>query len=190
MQGWKLGQWGVGFHGDVPVQLDTVLLYSKLSHKAVTKTTPSAGQAQMSFDNKNRPVRRQRLLETPAAAAGPRDVQSAYAATHVTKRFSATQAGALKLARCFGDALVCVRYRHDPEGSYRYTTVELVVDEAPVVRRTDPDAKVMVHVAFDDTQLQKLVRAHGARWDNRQRLWAMPRRTAKKLGLLACIVKT
>lgn len=146
----------------------------------------------MSFDNKNRPVRQQRPPKMPAgvAAAGPRDRQSAYADTHVAKRFSATQAGALKLARRFGDALVCVRYRHNPEGSYRYTTVELVVDEAPVARRADPDATVMVHVAFGDTKLQKLARTHGARWDDRKRLWAMPRRAAKKLGLLECIVKT
>ena len=125
-----------------------------------------------------------------AVADAPRDMQSAYAATHVVKRFSATQPGALKLARRFGDALVCVRYRHDPEGRYRYTTVELVVDEAPVKRRADLDATVMVHLAFNDTELQQLAHAHGARWDDRQRLWAMPRRTAKKLELLACIVKT
>ena len=129
-------------------------------------------------------------MASVAVADAPRDMQSAYAATHVVKRFSATQPGALKLARRFGDALVCVRYRHDPEGRYRYTTVELVVDEAPVKRRADLDATVMVHLAFNDTELQQLARAHGARWDDRQRLWAMPRRTAKKLELLACIVKT
>lgn len=145
----------------------------------------------MSFDNKNRTVRQQqRSPQTLAAAAGPGDRQSAYAATHVVKRFSAMQPGALKLARRFGDALVCVRYRHDPEGSYRYTTVELVVDEAPVARRADPDEAVMVHLAFGDTQLQQAARAHGARWDTRQRLWSMPRKTAKKLKLLACVVKT
>ena len=94
-----------------------------------------------------------------AVADAPRDLQSTYAATHVVKRFSATQPGALKLARRFGDALVCVRYRHDPEGRYRYTTVELVVDEAPVERRADLDATVMVHLAFNDTGLQQLARA-------------------------------
>ena len=140
--------------------------------------------------NNTRSARQQRLLMAPVAVAdAPCDVQSTYAATHVVKRFSATQPGALKLARRFGDALVCVRYRHDPEGRYRYTTVELVVDEAPVERRADLDATVMVHLAFNDTELQQLARAHGARWDDRQRLWAMPRRTAKKLELLACIVK-
>jgi len=116
-------------------------------------------------------------------------MESVYAATHVVKRFSATQPGALKLARRFGDALVCVRYRHDPQGRYRYTTVELVVDEAPVAQREDPDAMVLVHLAFDDTKRRQLVLAHGARWDTRHRLWSMPRKTAKKLRLVARIVK-
>ena len=143
-----------------------------------------------SNNNNNPPLRRQRLPLVPTAAAGPRDMESVYAATHVVKRFSATQPGALKLARRFGDALVCVRYRHDPEGRYRYTTVELVVDEAPVVRRADLDATVMVQLAFDDTERRQLALAYGARWDARQRLWSMPRRTAKKLRLLARIVQT
>ncbi|HKX41878.1 MAG TPA: hypothetical protein VJO99_12025, partial [Burkholderiaceae bacterium] len=55
--------------------------------------------------------------------------------THVVKRLSPTQAGALKLARRYGDALVCVRYRHDAAGRHRYTTVELIIDEAPIVPR-------------------------------------------------------
>ncbi len=118
-----------------------------------------------------------------------RDVQSAYADTHVVKRLSATQPGAMKLARRFGDVLVCVRYRHDKKNEYRYTTVELVVDEGPVVRRVAPNAVVMVHLAFDDTERRQLVLAHGAQWNARQRLWAMPHKTAKKLQLLANIVK-
>lgn len=144
-------------------------------------------------DNNNRTVRRaQRLPMARGAVAtdAPRDRQGAYAATHVVKRLSAAQPGALKLARRFGEALVCVRYRHDPEGRYRYTTVELVVDEAPVERRADLDATVMVHLEFNDTERRQLALAHGARWNARQRLWSMPRRTAKKLGLLARIVKT
>jgi hypothetical protein len=116
-------------------------------------------------------------------------MESVYAATHVVKRFSATQPGALKLARRFGDALVCVRYRHDPQGRHRYTTVELVVDEAPVAKREDPNAMVMVHLAFDETERRQLALVHGARWDARQRLWSMPRKTAKKLKMLARIKK-
>lgn len=114
-------------------------------------------------------------------------MESVYATTHVVKRLSASQPGALKLARRFGDALVCVRHRHDPVGRYRYTTVELVVDEAPVARKTKFD--VMVHLAFNETELRQLVLAHGAVWNAGRRLWSMPRSAAKELRLLTRIVK-
>lgn len=141
--------------------------------------------------NNTRPVRRERLLASNATAVGaaPRDMESVYAATHVVKRLSASQPGALKLARRFGDALVCVRHRHDPLGRYRYTTVELVVDEAPVARQSKLDAMVMVRLAFDEDELRQLVRAHGALWHAKRRVWCMPRSTAKGLRLLAHIVK-
>lgn len=188
MQGWKLDRWGVGLHGNFPVQLNTVLLYSKLIHKAVTEPPCLRGRHRMS-SNPTRPVRQERLLAPLAAEAGARSMESVYAATHVVKCLSASQPGALKLARRFGDALVCVRHRHDPVGRYRYTTVELVVDEAPVGRQTKFDAMVMVHLAFNETELRQLVLAHGALWNAGRRLWSMPRGTAKALRLLARIVK-
>lgn len=140
--------------------------------------------------NNTRPVRHERPLAANAAAAGAaRDMESVYAATHVVKRLSASQPGALKLARRFGDALVCVRHRHDPLGQYRYTTVELVVDEAPVARQPKFDVMVMVRLAFDETELRQLVSARGALWYAKRRVWCMPRSTAKELRLLARIVK-
>lgn len=135
------------------------------------------------------PVQHERRLASNAAGAGAaRNMESVYAATHVVKRLSASQPGALKLARRFGDALVCVRHRHDPLGRYRYTTVELVVDEAPVARQPKFDAMVMVRLAFNETELRQLVRTHGALWHAKRRLWCMPRSTAKELRLLTRIV--
>ena len=88
-----------------------------------------------------------------------RDMEAIYADTRIVKRLSATQPGALKLARRYGDALVCVRYRHDSDHRHRYTTVELVVDEAPVQNRARLDEIVMVHLAFDDTRRRQLALA-------------------------------
>ena len=113
-----------------------------------------------------------------------RDMEPVYAATRIVKRLSATQAGALKLAQRYGEALVCVRYRHDAEGRLRYTTVELVVDRAPIAARADPDELVMVRLDFDDAQLRQQALASGARWDARRHLWCMTRRTAKRLRLV------
>lgn len=70
---------------------------------------------------------------THPALSGPRP---AWNRTRVLRKLSPQQVGALKLARRFGDLLVCVRYRHDPDRQVRYTTVELVVDSVTVRRRT------------------------------------------------------
>jgi len=115
---------------------------------------------------------------------------NAYGRARVVKRLSPTQPGALKLARRFGDALVCVRYRHDTEKRHRYTTVELVVDQAPIARRqASLDAIVVVRIPFGDTARQNQARTLGAKWDGRDRVWYMRRSTAKRLGLLKHIVE-
>ncbi|GAB4373538.1 MAG: hypothetical protein Kow0042_17510 [Calditrichia bacterium] len=41
------------------------------------------------------------------------------------------QPGTKKLSQKFGADLVCVRYRYDATQKKRYTTVEVVIDEAP-----------------------------------------------------------
>jgi len=115
----------------------------------------------------------------------------AYSQTRVVKKLSATQAGARKLARLYGDALVCVRYRHDAERRCRYTTVELVVDRAPIARRNRSlDAIVVVRIPFGDTERQMQAQVHGARWDAKTKVWYMRRSTAKQLGLQKLIIET
>ena len=108
----------------------------------------------------------------------------------VVKKISATQSGALKLARRYGEALVCVRYRHDAEKQHRYTTVELVVDQAPILRRKRPlDAVVVVRIPLGDTARQRRAESLGAKWDGNACVWYMRRSTAKQIGLLKQIVE-
>ena len=122
-------------------------------------------------------------LPQPPPNRTARDMEPVYAQTRVVKRLSASQSGAIKLARRFGDALVCVRYRRDMEGLIRYTTVELVVDRVPVVTRKKPDSIVTMKIEFDDSSLRQLMLAHGARWDARKQVWRMTLLSATKLGL-------
>ena len=117
-------------------------------------------------------------------------MEAIYADTRIVKRLSASQPGAIKLAQRYGDALVCVRYRHDAQGGRRYTTVELVIDEAPIATRTDLDEWVMVRIDFNDIQRHRQAREHGAKWDSKRCLWGMTRRTAKKLRLAGRIERT
>ena len=57
---------------------------------------------------------------------------------HVAKKIKPSQRGAIKLARSYGPELLCVRYRENPEGTERLTTVEILVDRVIIQKRDDP----------------------------------------------------
>ena len=108
----------------------------------------------------------------------PADPVIDVAALRVTKRLAPMQPGAIKLARRYGDALVCVRYRRDAQGSRRYTTVELIVECTPVstARR---DREVEVEIPWNQRRLRATALSRGATWDPQRRLWNMPRHLAE-----------
>lgn len=108
------------------------------------------------------------------------------------------QPGTKKLAARFGDRLLSVRYRADPDRGIRYTTVELIVDELPldtITRRpkarpaaADPNPMVGVRIFFREPEVRERAKAAGAIWRSRQKLWEMPWRTAQSLGLADRVV--
>ncbi len=114
-----------------------------------------------------------RDLEPPATQRYPK----------VTKTLRPQQPGTLKLVRRYGDALLCVRYREDAGGRRRCTTVELVIDEAPVQRRLTDRTLVQVALPYDDIETRQRAKALGARWDPVHRRWLMSFKMAKALGL-------
>ena len=105
----------------------------------------------------------------------------------VAKKLLPGQPGTMKLTRKHGERLVCVRCRVDAQTKLRYTTVELIVESAPIVRRAD--RIVGVRVRFGETTLQKQVKDQGAKWDQPAKVWRMPYRAAVKLGLENRIVQ-
>jgi hypothetical protein len=104
----------------------------------------------------------------------------------VVKTLSPGQPGALKLGRKYGRDLVCVRYRIDDRG-LRYTTVEVVVDRVPVVKR--PNRIVGIRVQFHESSLQSTVKAGGGKWDKPAKLWRLPYSVALALGLQDRVVE-
>ena len=108
----------------------------------------------------------------------------------VVKRLRPDQRGALKLGRRYGDALVCVRYRHSADGRLRFTTIELVVDQAPVMRRSPikQDPIVLVRLPWMDQRSFTLLIGRGATWHRDRRIWSMPESMAKSFGPAARIV--
>lgn len=109
------------------------------------------------------------------------------AATKVVKKLGPQQGGALGWARRYGAALICVRYRLAEDGMRRYTTVELLVDEAPTAAARS-HAIVGVRIAFDEAELRDRVKSAGGRWDGARKLWRLPLAQAKALQLADRVV--
>jgi hypothetical protein len=116
-------------------------------------------------------------IPTPPAARFP-----------VSKKLTPGQAGTKRYQRQFGDALVCVRYRHHPEAGKRYTTVEIIVDERQHPLPTRPhgivDGEIVaIQIGYAETDLRQRAKQSGAKWDNATKHWLMPYRVALELGL-------
>ena len=83
--------------------------------------------------------------------------------TWVIKTLWPGQAGTIKLSRRYGDALVCVRYRHDAKGAVRYTTIEVVVDQAPLPSVFARHGTQSIHLAHTEAALRAQAIQHGAK---------------------------
>jgi hypothetical protein len=107
------------------------------------------------------------------------------------------QKGTKKLLRQYGDQLVCVRYRYNPELQKRYKTVELIVDESPWVSNETLDTKknsstnktVAVRVGYSETTLRNRIKSAGGKWSQEEKVWLLPYRKAVEFGLGKRIVK-
>lgn len=105
--------------------------------------------------------------------------------TRVIKKFSPSQPGAIKLARRHGASLVCVRYRESMDGETRFITVELLVDQLPLIKRKSDAEIVAIELNRSEPELRKQLLASGAQWDIRSRVWRLPRGLARRLGLMS-----
>lgn len=104
--------------------------------------------------------------------------------TRVIKKLDPQAPGARRWAATYGEKLVCVRYRIDPNQQRRLTTVEIVVDEAPTMN----SVRVAVRVEWGEKDLGRAVRSAGGTWDPAAKLWIMTLGQAKSLGLVERIV--
>jgi hypothetical protein len=106
----------------------------------------------------------------------------------VARKLSPTDRGGIKLAQRHGESLVCVRHRVDPTGKFRITTVELVVDTAPL--QTKPGHRLVeVKIGYDERSLRSVAIAAGAIWDEKSKVWRMPLRVAKTLNVQDRIIE-
>lgn len=72
----------------------------------------------------------------------------------------------------YGNALLCVRYRYDEARGVKIKTVEIIVEEKPVLHpRFECDDFVPVHVGYHEQELRELLRKFRARWEPEQKVW-------------------
>ncbi len=108
-------------------------------------------------------------------------------ATHrsrVGKSMQPGSPGTVRLTRRFGASLVLVRHRYDWTGLYRYTTVELIVDVAPISRGPCLSAHYAVRLKSNEAQLLTQARELGACWQPTLRCWTLPGEAVQTLGLI------
>jgi hypothetical protein len=108
----------------------------------------------------------------------------------VLRKIAPHQPGAIRLAERYGESLVAVRYRQGQDPRRRVITVELVVDELAVQRRTSGYALVRVRIGLDEGVLRSAAKRYGAKWDPAAKLWTMTRAAARELRLKDRIVES
>ena len=106
----------------------------------------------------------------------------------VAKKIKPSQRGAIKLARSYGTELLCVRYRENPDGTERLTTVELVVERTVIQKRNDPI--VSFKIRQDELELRRQAMARGGKYDGKNYMWKLPRSEVLRMGLKSRIAVT
>jgi hypothetical protein len=94
--------------------------------------------------------------------------------------------GTKKYIEKYGKDLVCVRYKYSHKERIRYTTVELVIDKSTIRQYRQPISgnKIMpLKVGYEEIYIRKLVKQAGRKWNKDKRIWELPYRDTKELGL-------
>ena len=106
----------------------------------------------------------------------------------VAKKIKPNQRGSIKIARNYGSELLCVRYRENPDGTERLTTVELVVERVLIQKREDPT--VSFKIKPEEVDLRRLAQSKGATYDGKNQMWNLVRAEVLRMGLRSRIAVT
>ncbi len=117
----------------------------------------------------------------------------------VVKTLRPGKNGTKRYVELYGDNLVAVRYRLDAEKQLSYTTVELIIERraAPLKGLNDVAYRlhqnqrpVLLRILRHETELQRLVKKAGGKWNHERQLWLIRYENAVKLGLQERIIHT
>lgn len=106
----------------------------------------------------------------------------------ITKTIQPGDMGSKDLLDKYGERLVCVRYRIDRERRQRYKTIELIVDEKPLLS-SRVETMAWIKVDFGEIELRQKIKSAGAKWLVDKKVWEMSYDKAKQFKLSKRIVK-
>ncbi len=115
----------------------------------------------------------------------------------VVKTLSPGARGTRRYLEKYSERLICVRYRKDPARRRRLTTVELIVDEGPLIPQSHvekainphPNRHILVKISYGEEALRQRAKQAGGKWLPEKRLWQLPYHKALALGLRSRIVE-
>ncbi len=119
----------------------------------------------------------------PGFSREPAADTAAQRRSNIVKKLHPDQKGTRRLTERFGERLVCVRYRTDPESGRRFTTVEIVVEErAPTLPQPAPAHK-LIRIGWGENELRETIKAQGGIWVRDKKLWKVPADLVRRLKL-------
>ena len=92
----------------------------------------------------------------------------------------------------FGEKLICIRYRYDPEKQMRLKTAEIILEAKvwkPDKKRIPGNKLIKIRVGKFETTVQTLVQSYGGKRTDQTNTWLLPYCTIKKLNLQKRIIK-
>ena len=102
------------------------------------------------------------------------------------------QDGAKQLRECYGERLVCVRYRYDEATKERWKTVELIIEKSawePPKPKWQADTLVALQIAAQEREVRQKVKTAGGKWNPKEVVWELPYGQVVALGLTERIVR-
>ena len=102
------------------------------------------------------------------------------------------QIGTQQLLAQYGDRLICVRYRYDPQRQKRLKAVELLLTERDWEPPRPPYADhqiIGVRIALAEVAGRERAKQAGGPWNPDRQVWELPYRDAVALRLATRIVK-
>lgn len=115
----------------------------------------------------------------------------------VIKTLAPGARGTRRYLEKYAERLICVRYRKDPARQRRLTTIELIVDEGPLIPRSrmekalnpHPNRHILVKISYREEELRQRAKQAGGKWLPEKRLWQLPYHKAIALGLRSRMVE-